>query len=180
MAYEATEVAVDRSQGEIRRMLVDHAAQSFSFGEGQADGTVWAIVEFVHAGQRVRIQVPHKPVNEAAFRAKVQRAQTRTPAQIRADLQEQEARRIWRVMFHGMKARLVAVQEGVETLEQAFMAHLVDPVTNRTLWDQAKELIAGGAMRTGGAGMAIGPPALGPGPVLVEDDDEVVLGEVVG
>jgi hypothetical protein len=40
-------------------------------------------------------------------------------------MREQEARRIWRVMAWNLKARLISVEEGVETFAEAFLAHLV-------------------------------------------------------
>ena len=198
MAYESTEVPVEKSQGEIRRLLHANGAANFSFGEGVFDGTIWALVEFVHHDQLVRVRVPLKEPDPKVVAGKVQRAVSRSKAQIVDDMVEQEARRIWRVLFHGLKARLVSVDEGVETFEQAFLAHLVDPTTNRTLWESAKGLIEQGAMKRGGAGMEFGPPQLGPAPLRViapdastagnditdgdisANDDEVVDAEVVG
>lgn len=203
MAYEDTSVPVEKSQGEIRRLLHANGAANFSFGEGIFEGTIWALVEFVHHEQLVRVRVPLKEPDPRVVAGKVQRAVTRSKAQIVDDMVEQEARRIWRVLYHGLKARLVSVEEGVETFEQAFLAHLVDPVTNRTLWEAAKALIEQGAMKRGGAGVELGPPQLGPAPLRVipsdssttagegitaddillgegDDDDEVVDGEVVG
>lgn len=159
MAYETTDVAVEKSQGEIRKLLFAHGAANFSFGEGLVDGVSWAIVEFVHHDQRVRIRVPHKVINQRLLADKIRRAQSRTPDQIKRDLVEQEARRIWRVLFHGLKARLVSVEESVETFEEAFLAHLVDPASDRTLWEQAQGLIESGALKVGGAGMSLGLPA---------------------
>lgn len=47
----------------------------------------------------------------------------------------------------------------METFEQAFLSHLVDPSTNVTLWEAVRVPIEGGAFQLGGAGMR----ALGPG-----------------
>lgn len=180
MAYESTEVPVERSQGEIRKLLFGYGAANFSFGEALLDGIPWAVVEFIHADQRVRMKVPHKRISEAWVREKVRRAQTKTEAQIRREASEQEARRIWRVLFHGLKARLVSVEEGVETFEEAFLAHLVDPATGRTLWEQAKGLVESGALRIGGPGLSVGQPALPPAPAGYPIDmDDVVEGELV-
>lgn len=167
MAYETTEVQVDKSQADVRRLLREHGATNFSFGEGTFDGVVWALVEFVHHDQLVRIRVPLKMPDTQVVATKARRATSRTAAQIRDEMLEQEARRIWRVLLHGLKARLVSVQEGVETFEQAFLAHLVDPVTGRSLWESARGLIESGAMRLGGVGIELGPPQLGPAPLHV-------------
>jgi hypothetical protein len=49
---------------------------------------------------------------------------------------EQEAKRIWRVLAWNLKARLEAVEEGVETFEEAFLAHLLDERTGETVYEQ--------------------------------------------
>lgn len=140
MAYEGTTVDVAKSQAEIRTLLVKHGAARFAFGEESDDaGVRWAAVTFSHAGLVVRIRVPHKPLDERALRGKVQRARSKSADAIRAEMDEQEARRIWRVMAWNMKARLVSVEEGVETFAEAFLAHLVDPVTNRTVYDHLSD-----------------------------------------
>ncbi len=182
-AYSTTEVAVEKSQGEVRKLLMGHGCANFSFAEGTHAGIIWAAVEFVSGDTRVRVQVPLKEPDPKVINVKLQRARTKTKAQIVDELVEQEARRIWRVLYHGLKARMVSVVEGVETFEQAFLAHLVDPVTNQTLWEAMREPIAAGVMRAGGCGMEVGPPALGPAPLVplrVVDDDEAVDAEVVG
>lgn len=137
MAYESTTVPVEKSQGEIRRLLTDHAASQFAFGEEtDSAGVRWAAVSFAHAGHAVRMRVPHKPVDERALRSKVMRATRRTRDEIEREMAEQEGRRIWRVMAWNLKARLVAVDEGVETFEEAFLAHLLDRETGMTIYEQ--------------------------------------------
>lgn len=189
MAYAATEVQVERSQGEIRKLLYAHDAANFSFSERSIDGVQWASVEFVLHDQLVRVQAPLKGTDAKTINDKVNRSRTKTKAQIEREMSEQEARRIWRVLYHGLKARLVSVEEGVETFEQAFLAHLVDPITRQTLWDATKSLIESGVLRLGGVGIEIGPPQLG-SPVstardrITSDDiaasDDVVDAVVVG
>jgi hypothetical protein len=137
MAYESTTVNVERSQAEIRKLLTTHGAGRFAFGEetDQA-GVRWAAVSFTHGGYAVRMRVPHKPVDERLVRSRAQRARTKTAADFEAELVEQEAKRIWRVISWNLKARLVAVDEGVETFEEAFLAHLLDERTGRTIFEQ--------------------------------------------
>lgn len=178
MAYETTEVPVERSQGEIRKLLYDHGARNFSFTEAEIDGVSVAAVDFVHQEQRVRVRVPLKPVDQRALAEKVRRAQTRTREQITREMADQEAKRIWRVLVHGLKARLVSVHEGVETFEEAFLAHLVDPVTGITMWEAVKGAVDAGALKVGGPGLMSAPlQELAAGPTV--DDDEVVDAELV-
>jgi hypothetical protein len=137
MAYETTTVAVEKSQGEIRKLLAGHRASRFAFGEETDDGGVrWAAVTFGHGGLVVRVKVPHKPIDGSAVSRKLMRSRAKTRADVEAEFVEQEARRIWRVMAWNLKARLVAVEEGVETFAEAFLAHLVDPTTGQTIYEQ--------------------------------------------
>jgi hypothetical protein len=140
MAYETTTVPVERSQGEIRGLLAKHGADRFAFGEETDEvGVPWAVMTFSHAGMVVRIRVPHKPIDADAVTNKARRARSKSAAEIAFDMREQEARRIWRVMAWNLKARLVSVEEGVETFAEAFLAHLVDPATNRTVYDHLSD-----------------------------------------
>jgi hypothetical protein len=176
MAYENTEVAVERSQGEIRKLLYKYEAANFAFTETSHEGQRWAAIDFVLHEQRVRMRVPLKPADERAIRLKAQRARTKTFADIEREVVEQEAKRIWRVMFHTLKARLVSVEEGVETFEEAFLSHLVDPITGLTMWEAVKSAVEAGALKAGGPGLMQSPLLELAAPV---DDGEVVDAEVV-
>lgn len=179
MAYESTNVAVEKSQGNIRKLLAQFGAAEFQFGEGaESDGMRWAGVSFRHEGHTVMMQAPLKTPTKTeykALRSKAQRAHTRTYQEIEAEHMEQEHRRIWRVLYWSLKARMVAVEEGVEEFEQAFLAHLVDPRTGITLWQHVQPAIEQGQFRIGGSGVK----ALGVGSDKVIDV-EVVDAEVTG
>jgi hypothetical protein len=137
VAYETTTVPVEKSQGEIRKLLSGASASRLAFAEERDDdGRRWAAVQFVIGFHAVRLRVPLKPVDESKVFDKHQRARTKTRDEIRDLLYEQEERRIWRVLSWNLKARMVAVQEEVETFEEAFLAHLLDPRTNRTIFEQ--------------------------------------------
>lgn len=137
MAYESTSVPVERSQGEIRKLLAGHGAHRFAFGEEtDSAGVRWAAVSFAHGGYAVRMRVPHKALDEQSLRSKARRARTQTYEDFEAAATEQEAKRIWRVMAWNLKVRLVAVHEGVETFEEAFLAHLLDERTGTTIYEQ--------------------------------------------
>lgn len=136
-AYDSTTVPVDRSQGQIRKLLNEAGASRLAFSEERdEDGQRWAMVAFVIGVHGVRLRVPLKPVDDREVHKKARRARTRTFEQIRDDLYVQEERRIWRVLAWNLKARMVAVEEQVETFEEAFLAHLLDPRTNTTVYEQ--------------------------------------------
>src|SRR3954468_24136592 len=108
MAYESTTVAVEKSQGESRGLLPRHGAARFAFGEEVDDaGVRWAAVTFSHAALLVRIRVPHKPIDRRALSTKLKRARSKDARTIELEMNEQEARRIWRVMAWNLKARLI-------------------------------------------------------------------------
>jgi hypothetical protein len=136
-AYATTQVTVEKSQGEIRKLLGRFGAREFGFGEAVDDETiVWSAVTFVHGDLRVRLRVPHKRLNSRDLDARARRSRTKTRADLQYELAEQEARRIWRIMAHNLKARMIAVEEGVESFAEAFLAHIVDPETGATIYEQ--------------------------------------------
>lgn len=162
-AYASTAVPVEKSQGEIRKLLAKHGAQQFAFGEERTPmGERRAAVTFAYEQHAVRIQVPLKMVDEREVLAKARRATRKTANEIRDEMYEQEEKRIWRVLAWNLKARMVAVEEGVETFEEAFLAHLLDRETGRTIYQQLAE--------TGRVQLAAPLLALPPG----EADAEVV------
>jgi hypothetical protein len=140
MAYESTNVPVEKSQGEIRKLLAKHGCGRFAFGEERDEmGQRWAAVSFTFNAHAVRMRVPLKLVDEREVKAKAQRAHRKTADEIRDEMYEQEEKRIWRVLSWNLKARMVAVEEGVETFEEAFLAHLLDPTTGRTIYQDLAE-----------------------------------------
>jgi hypothetical protein len=140
VAYETTAVPVEKSQGEVRRLLAKHGVSRTIFEEARDDfGQRWASISFAHGTLAVRMRVPLKQVDEREVRAKAQRAHTRTADEIRDQMYEQEEKRIWRVIAWNLKARMVAVEEKVETFEEAFLAHLLDPQTGQTIYEQLAE-----------------------------------------
>lgn len=141
MAYETTSVPVEKSQGQIRKLLSEAGASHLAFGEERdpETGRRWAAVSFEVRGQAVRMRVPLKEVSPREISDKYQRSRTKTRAEVEDTLYEQEERRIWRVLAWNLKARLVAVEEQVETFEEAFLAHLLDTRTGQTLYEQLVE-----------------------------------------
>lgn len=157
MAYESTTVAPEKSQQEIAELLRKHGAARFTFGEDRESGTVG--VEFTHAGYLIRMVATVSPPDQDAARKKASRSRTKSLDQVLEEGYAQELRRVWRVVFHALKARLVAVEEGLETFEQAFLPHLVNPATNTTLWTGLRKVVESPRMQLGGTGL----PQLGDG-----------------
>lgn len=151
MAYDSTRVPVANSQASIRALLVKYGAQQFTFGEG----VEWAGVEFVHEGMLVRMRAPvvvDRADLQARYAKYAQRGAKGFDEWSRESI-EQEQKRIWRVIHWSMKARLEAVAERVETFEQAFLAHIVDPATGETLYQRLTPAIDAGRFQVGGVGL---------------------------
>lgn len=153
-SYEGTEVSVSKSQEELRALLRKHEAAQFSFGEGRD----WVGIEFIHNDQLVRLRCPLRVPTDADLKER-NRKVGRSKEENAEALLNRDAMRVWRVLVWSVKARLVAVEEGLETFEQAFLSHLVDPSSDKTIWQQVREPIEEGAFQLGGQGLR----ALGPG-----------------
>lgn len=118
---ETTTVAPDRSRAEIEKTLARYGADSFMYGW---DGDR-AVLGFVARGLRVKFEMPMPDKNDKAF--------TRTPTgRTRSTNQAQEAyeqatRQKWRALALVIKAKLEAVEAGIVTFEEEFLAHIMLP-----------------------------------------------------
>lgn len=102
-----TDVPVDRSQAEIRSLLQRYGADGFAFAE-----------------EPERAQL--------AFRMKERRIVFRLPLPRREEYTkpgawEQAMRTKWRSLLLCIKAKLETVATGIETFDDAFMAHIMLP-----------------------------------------------------
>ena len=100
---EKTKVPVARSRDEIERVLGRYGANAFGYGW---DGTR-SVVSFRAQGRFIRFAMD-----------------------IPADAQEERQR--WRALLLVIKAKLEAVESGITTFEEEFLAHVVLP-DNRTV-----------------------------------------------
>jgi hypothetical protein len=135
-AYATTLVPVSRSQDEIRTVLRKHGAESFQFGEGKRDGQRLAGVDFTRKGMRVMMLVPIIPPTHAEV-VRIERSAHKKRGWL--DPEPWAEARIWRVIAWGLRARLIGVEEGVETFEQAFLPHIVNPSTGKTIYDELSQ-----------------------------------------
>lgn len=99
MAYASrTEVPVERSRNEIERTLKNYGANRFAYFTEPGK----AIVVFEAKDRRLRFDVPlPEKGSEQQFRSK------------------------WRALLLCIKAKLESVASGIETFEEAFLAHVV-------------------------------------------------------
>jgi hypothetical protein len=113
-----TDVSTYRSREEIERTLVRYGADRFTYG-WDADK---AVVGFRIRGRQVRLEVTMPPKSE--FRFTPSRGLERDPAAIEAAW-EQACRQRWRALSLVIKAKLEAVDAGITTLDEEFLAHVV-------------------------------------------------------
>lgn len=131
MSYaKGTSVAVERSRAEIERLLMKYGAQQFSSGWDQKI----AYVNFLCHGKLVAfiLPLPERTDKKFTHGIKYGRLQARSSEKAYL-LWEQACREKWRALVLVIKAKLEAVETGITTFEQEFMAHIVMPGGSRTL-----------------------------------------------
>lgn len=132
---QGTEVSQDRSVAEIRATLRRFGAEAFMFGEEEGRG----IVGFRMAGRHVRIQVALPQYMDDEFQ--LTPTGRERSASAAAQAWEQAVRERWRALALVVKAKLVAVEEGVAAFDQEFLAYLVMP-DGSTVGDHALPAVA--------------------------------------
>lgn len=117
---ENTEVSADKSRAEIERTLQRYGAGSFMYGW---DGNR-AVIAFGLAGRKVQmiLTLPDK----SEFRFTPGRRLERSESQIHAAW-EQACRQSWRALALVIKAKLEAVEAGIATVEDEFLAYTMLP-----------------------------------------------------
>lgn len=114
-----TAVPADRSRAEIENTLTRFGATAFMYGVQHKR----AVIMFEFQNRRVRFLLD-LPTQADTAKTPHGRARRSTAA---AEAHAQEVRRRWRSLALSIKAKLVAVQDGVSTFEEEFMAKVVLP-----------------------------------------------------
>lgn len=147
-----TEVSVEKSKGEIERILSRYGATAFMYGW---DG-MRALVQFKAKDRYVRFLLPMPDRND--FRRTPGGRRSRSEADV-DKAWEQAQRQTWRALKLVIQAKLEAVEAGITTFEDEFMAHIVLP-NQQTVGDWLRPQIEE-AYRTNELPSML--PALGPG-----------------
>lgn len=107
MTYAAgTSVPVERTRAEIERTLARFGATGFAY----ATESGRAMIGFQTAERRIRFVLPLVP-----------------PKHMNQKQAEQMIRSRWRALLLSIKAKLEAVESGIETFDEAFLSHVVMP-----------------------------------------------------
>lgn len=151
---EKTDVPADRSRAEIEKALIRYGASGFGYSREKrevarnpipaygpkTETRMFAAVVFQFKDRRIRLDLPMPTEREVGTTAKA----------------EQATRQRWRALLLVIKAKLEAVESGISTLEQEFLANIVTD-SGRTIGDvvvpRLSEAVAAGRLlpeRTGG------------------------------
>jgi hypothetical protein len=132
---ENTAVPVSRSKAEIEEILTRYGASSFASGWDSGR----SVVQFQAKDRIIRFELPMPAQDDKRF-ARDGRGNLRT-SERRYEAWEQACRQRWRCLALAVKAKLEAVESGITTFEDEFMAHIVLP-GGKTLGQWARPQIA--------------------------------------
>lgn len=135
MAYaETTSVAFEKSIAEIIGAVRKAGAEQI----GQFEGPNYYAVQFVLGERLIRFRLPFPSLETIPLRSGNNVAYTNAQ---RLDQLEQRKRQRGRALLLVIKAKLESVESGIETLEQAFLAHVV-MANGQTVYERIAEPIA--------------------------------------
>lgn len=146
MAYATnTSVPVERTRAEIERLLQAYGADQFASGYDSDR----AFIHFKARDRFVRFVLPLPKRDDKKFTVRqVGKYSTasRSPGEA-LKAWEQACRTRWRALLLTIKAKLESTEAGIETFEQAFLAHILLP--DQTLVGDRIIGALGEAYRTG-------------------------------
>lgn len=151
-----TTVPVEKSRAEIEGLLARYGAKEFMSG-WMSDK---AMIGFKMRDKMIKFVLPLPDRNARQFTHtahKSQWAQQKRTADAALKAWEQACRQRWRALLLAIKAKLEAVECGIATFEEEFMAHIVMPdgmTLGEKVLPQLPEYLSGRPM-----------PLLLPGPV---------------
>lgn len=116
---EKTSVGVSNSRSEIEKTLVRYGAAGFAYG--------WednrAVVSFRLSGVTVRFQINMPDLQSDDFQKTDRGRPRKKDAAIKS--WEQAQRQRWRALNLVIKAKLEAIDSGITTFEEEFLAHIM-------------------------------------------------------
>ena len=118
-----TNVAVEKSQAEIRATLKRYGAEALGYGEDERVNA--AMIVFRLDNHHYRIYVPLPKKDDPTFRKRVNQyayADYASPAAY-----DQAVKQCWRAVALYIKAILEAAESGLVSVEQALLTHLLLP-----------------------------------------------------
>lgn len=150
-----TDVTVDKTEGEIKTMLRKAGAASTSFSEGPG----MAMVMFDMEDRRISFKMPLPQVEDFRMMQAGARGMVERTDRQAEKVWDQACRTRWRQLKLCILAKLESVQAGIETFEDAFLAHVMMP-DGKTVGEHTRETIAI-AYQTGEMRPLLPPPSKG-------------------
>lgn len=147
-AYRDTSVSVERSQGQIRALLVKHGASAFSvvedWGAAPRVGFSFSYMKrwtTVEGGKREQHVLPFS----VRMVVPVWTERTGPASRYTRQAQAQRERQVWRGLYWFLKARLEAAEFQLAAFEDIFLADLVMR-DDRTVSEAFRESLSTGRM----------------------------------
>lgn len=134
-----TEVSVEKSRAEIERLIIRYGATSTAFMNGRDQ----SIVAFEANDRRIMftLPLPSREQKEIANYRHSSGSWVSRTKEAAEKVWEQACRQRWRALALVIKAKLEAVESGITTFEDEFMAHIVMP-DGKTVSDHVRPRIA--------------------------------------
>lgn len=117
-----TDVSVEKSRAEIEKLITRYGATSTAFMN--APGR--ALIMFEANERRIVFELPLPETGDEKF-ARTPGGRKRLDTQRRYEAWEQACRQRWRALALVIKAKLEAVESGITTFEDEFLAHIMMP-----------------------------------------------------
>ena len=144
---ENTEVPIERTRGEIEKLLDRHKCSKFSTGVDRESHR--AVVQF-HAHNRIiRFEIKLPDRNDKQYRLD-RKGWTMTEARIDKAVAQAERQR-WRALLLVIKAKLESVENDIATFDEEFMAHILLPnqkTVGQTVLPEIERIYTTGRMGT--------------------------------
>lgn len=121
-----TDVTSDRSRNEIEHTLTRYGADQFFYGWQDRAATIG----FRMHDRRVQFVLPLPDRNDDEFRLTPSKGYLRSDKDAAAAY-EQAVRQKWRALSLVVKAKLEAVESGITSFEEEFLAHIILPDGSR-------------------------------------------------
>lgn len=115
-----TTVSEDRSRSEIERILKRYGATGFMYGWTGAD----ALIGFVAHGRQIKIILALPSLDDAS---KTPSGRKRYSAAVRLKAHGFATRQRWRALALVIKAKLEAIESGISTFDEEFLAWTMLP-----------------------------------------------------
>ena len=147
---EGTTVSVEKSRAEIEKLITRYGATSTAFMN--APGR--SVVCFEASGRRIMFELKLPDIAEKRFLRDGRGSMLPQPKRMLK--WEQACRQSWRALTLVIKAKLEAVEAGITSFEDEFLAHIVMP-DGQTVATHIKPRIA--EAYAGGQMLALMPPS---------------------